>query len=357
MKFCYGLIGLVLMSSVVFAKADIEVNGTIDYPLTPSSNNHRLNKPVKQKMIRLLKVTLSDNAWDKIEHYPVQSSVISISGHNHDVLPLQWQLGMDQVPVLDQGPYGTCVMFAVTAAVDAAMNQGDYISQLCQLELGQYLQQHGYHLSGWEGGFGLEVLNQMSTFGFVTKEQERLGVCGGLTQYPSNGVIPDVQMSPEDYHPLSQSMETASSSVGWSGIMDAFQAYIDGTDREAMLINVKQALTRGDRATLGVLLPAPFLGMAGAVGQYHVMNDTWIMAPQIEMALNSHGLVVGHEMIITGYDDHAVAVDGNGQKYSGLLTLRNSWGTGTGDGGNFYMSYDYFKRLAVEVYRIRHVIS
>ena len=29
------------------------------------------------------------------------------------------QLGMDQVPVLDQGPHGTCATFAATAAVDA----------------------------------------------------------------------------------------------------------------------------------------------------------------------------------------------------------------------------------------------
>ena len=60
-------------------------------------------------------------------------------------------------------------------------------------------------------------------------------------------------------------------------------------------------------------------------------------------------------MIIVGYDDDAVAVDQQGRKYQGLFTLRNSWGQSIGDKGNFYMSYDYFKTLADEVQRIRHL--
>lgn len=60
-------------------------------------------------------------------------------------------------------------------------------------------------------------------------------------------------------------------------------------------------------------------------------------------------------MIITGYDDNAIAVDADGQPHHGLLTLRNSWGEAVGDHGNFYMSYDYFKILAIEVQRIRSI--
>ncbi|MGF2339111.1 C1 family peptidase, partial [Acinetobacter baumannii] len=61
----------------------------------------------------------------------------------------------------------------------------------------------------------------------------------------------------------------------------------------------------------------------------------------------------GHEMIITGYDDNAIAVDDNGREHKGLFTLRNSWGEQFGDKGNFYMSYDYFKVLTIEAQRIR----
>jgi len=41
----------------------------------------------------------------------------------------------------------------------------------------------------------------------------------------------------------------------------------------------------------------------------------------------------GHEMLITGYDDNAVAKDENGYEHRGLLTLRNSWGEDVGDHG------------------------
>jgi C1A family cysteine protease len=58
-------------------------------------------------------------------------------------------------------------------------------------------------------------------------------------------------------------------------------------------------------------------------------------------------------MIITGYDNNATAIDTQGRVHKGLLTLRNSWGNKVGDQGDFYMSYDYFKALALEVQRIR----
>lgn len=62
-------------------------------------------------------------------------------------LPTHVELGMNKVPVLDQGPYGTCATSAVTAALDALSQKGDYISQLCTLSLSQYLSQHS-HMSG-----------------------------------------------------------------------------------------------------------------------------------------------------------------------------------------------------------------
>ena len=60
-------------------------------------------------------------------------------------------------------------------------------------------------------------------------------------------------------------------------------------------------------------------------------------------------------MVITGYDDDAIAKDSAGQEHQGLLTLRNSWGANAGNHGDFYMSYDYFKLLVVEAQRIRTI--
>ena len=58
---------------------------------------------------------------------------------NND-LPNKVQLGMANVPVLDQGIHGSCAVFAVTAALDAALKRGDHVSQLCLLQLGNYLE-------------------------------------------------------------------------------------------------------------------------------------------------------------------------------------------------------------------------
>ena len=71
-----------------------------------------------------------------------------------DGLSSSIDLGMNNVPVLDQGSHGTCVTFATTAAVDAVLGKGDYVSQLCNLELGATLEQFGYYPSGWDGSFG-----------------------------------------------------------------------------------------------------------------------------------------------------------------------------------------------------------
>ena len=95
------------------------------------------------------------------------------------------------------------------------------------------------------------------------------------------------------------------------------------------------------------------LGMMGAVGTRNSDFDTWVLTPEIARDIYLRPKFGGHEMIITGYDDEAVATDDQGRKHKGLFTLRNSWGDKIGDKGNFYMSYDYFKVLVIEAQRIR----
>ena len=50
-------------------------------------------------------------------------------------------------------------------------------------------------------------------------------------------------------------------------------------------------------------------------------------------------------------------VDENGREYQGLIKVRNSWGDRIGDQGNFYMTYDYFRALVIELQRIRQIRS
>lgn len=347
MKFLHSVAITLLLSSSAFAEQDVQLDGTTLYPLGQASS------------VRLLNIKFSENAWKKMDsHRPTSFVKQSVFLKPHQHLPRQVQLGMNQVPVLDQGAFGTCVTFANTAAVDAAINQGDYISQLCQLELGQYFETNtgGFMPSGWNGSMGAMVLNQMSNFGFVTKEVEKTVGCGGLTAYPTGGVIPENEMTIPEYRLLSTDMSDFTPNVGWSSLMDEYQAYMDETDREQILDAVKDALYHHDRLTFGVALFLPETGVVGAAGQHHVPNDTWVITPAINAAINMHSSNYGgHEMIITGYDDDAIATDEKGRIYKGLLTLRNSWGKGVGDAGDFYMSYDYFNRLADEIQRIRQL--
>ena len=55
----------------------------------------------------------------------------------------------------------------------------------------------------------------------------------------------------------------------------------------------------------------------------------------------------GHAVLVTGYVDNtklpAGIAAGSG---GGYLIIKNSWGTGSGDGGYFYVPYDYIKTYA-----------
>lgn len=250
---------------------------------------------------------------------------------------------MNKVPVLDQGIHGTCVTFAVTAALDATMTKGDYISQLCNLQLGSYMEKHGYGLSGWDGSYASYVIEQMEQYGIVNKVKQLKFGCGGMKYYPTyTDHDPESFMDPEQFSALSESI--FGKEVNWS---DVFQK----TDPGKNLNDVKQALSAGDRLVFAVLLPRTDLGTVGAVGKYKtwIYKDTWVLTPEIIADVDY--VEAAHEMVITGYDDNAVAVDNHGVKHKGLLFLRNSWGTSVGDDGEFYMSYDYFKLLTFDITR------
>ena len=331
---------------------DIKIVGTIDQPIKlPSSPNMFSATPTAVRHISLLKIKLSDKARQKIKSRVDDALQAPQAFSTKSAKKIQ--LGMGNVPVLDQGGYGTCVTFANTAAVDAVLNKGDYISQLCQLQLGRYLEKNAYNFSGWDGSLGSVVLNQMAVFGVVNKAQQVANGCGGLTTYPLSGNEADAgtEMSPVDYHQISEPIDNEV--VGWTLLLDAYQVFLDKTDMNNTVSQVKAALAAHDRLTFGVLLPEVEKGVGGALGKHYRMYDSWILTPAIAAAMESETEFPGHEMIITGYDDKAVAIDEQGNAHKGLFTLRNSWGRRAGNKGDFYMSYDYFKALVIEVQRIR----
>ena len=343
-------LSLILVPAISsYADNTLELVGTKEVPLAIqqpfTANPSVTNKNIRR--IGLMDVKLSPSSWHVLSNKMQQPFAMASASPNATA---SVGLSMNNVPVLDQGPYGSCVLFANTAAINAILNKGDHISQLCQLQLGSYLEKTGYNTSGWNGSLGPVVLAQIDSFGIVSIEQQRQLGCGGLTEYPKTGFVPSSVISPEDFHAISTDLH---SMIKWSNMLDPYQRFVDKADMVQVLSLVKKSIAAGDRLTFGVLLFDTKLGVVGAVGKHKVSNDTWILTPQIIKDIRENGDYGGHEMIITGFNDNDKAVDDKGNVHKGLLTLRNSWGSGAGDQGDFYMSYDYFKLLAFELQRIR----
>ena len=351
-------VAVLLFSGHAFSQPDIEIKGSFQQTIatTPTRPTHlhafAKHQPTSNT-VTLLNVELSNHAKNtisrRLDQVKIKQNASSTANHP-STLPSKIQLGMNHVPVLDQGQHGSCAMFANTAAIDAILNRGDYISQLCLLQLGQHLEHFGYHSSGWNGSIGPHILQQIQAFGIISKTTQTNVGCGGLKDYPTYEQTPETDMSLSDYHALSEPVLTTQ--FAWSPLLDFYQVFLDQTDPEDTLEKVKTALSNHDRLSMGVLLFGPEYGVAGAIAQHHTANDTWVLPSDMSDML-FWSMFGGHAMIITGYDDEAIALDPEGHKHRGLLTLRNSWGEHIGDHGDFYMSYDYFKTLAIEVQRLR----
>ncbi len=265
-------------------------------------------------------------------------------------LPPRVSLGMNNVPVLDQGQHGTCVTFASTGALDALHGTTDYISQLCNLELGNALaQQDPDYPSGWDGSWNTIVLGQMAKYGIINMNYQTKYGCSGLTAYPKNE--PTNTGAPMDVETFKSHSEAIMDKVKIRKILAVDDAFTPRADSAAVLAGVKRALANGNRVVFGVLLDTNFHNN-GSYGTYVKAKDSWIMTPEIQRDLDSDNIHGGHAMIIVGYDDNATITGPDQTQHQGVLTLRNSWGQRAGDQGNYYMSYEYFQKLVMEVVAI-----
>jgi C1A family cysteine protease len=348
-----------LLASINVGAESVKITGTLEQTIPITDYSLRGSAESRVKEVTLLKVELSDAAQEQIKN--------KLSNHHEQAkqqfsvqkLTSKIQLGMSDVPVLDQGRHGSCVTFAATAAIDAALNNNSNISQLCLLQLGNFLEKNAHIPSGWDGSNPLAVLDEIAIFGVINKKQQTVNGCGGLTEYPTqDSNTPSTEMSPYEYHQLSTSV---SKEVGWSSVIDQYTLE-DNPSAKKTIQDVKTVLSAKDRLVLGIILVDINLGTNGAVGKFHtkMANDSWVLSSKIEKDTldfidgTNPGLQYGlHAMIVTGYDDYAVAIDDQGVKHKGLFTLRNSWGKEAGDHGEYYMSYDYFATFAIDALRIR----
>lgn len=321
-------------------------------PITTEVKTHQVGKGFQavtgKKEVVLMNIKLTPKERSTLLNYKPKATNLSANGNKNS----QVNLGMNNVPVLDQGMHGSCVTFAVTGAINALLEKGDYISQLCLLELGNYLETNGYLSSGWDGSFAPWVNDAILRFGIVDKklnaEDQTEQVCATVNKYPAfQRKFKGYPMPITDYKPLSEDLTQKYYPIYRMNFIDRFEKnFNDKDEAEKVLQDVKTALNNGHRLTVGtMLIRVPSCDGIGACAKFHVQNDTWALTKEIEIPYE----VAGHELIIIGFDDNAEATDTSGKKHRGLLTLRNSWGPDVGDNGNLYMTYDYFKKFAGEV--------
>ena len=338
---------LSLSTSLAFA-SQVNLKGEVEVNITPK-NLSGVSKTLKFK---LPQYELSANAksylHDQLSQYP--KNAVSTASFASE-LPRKVNVGMQLTPVLDQGYHGSCVTFAVTAALDATLGAGDYISQLCSLELGSYLAIHDKaQASGWNGSYGSWVLQQISDYGIISKNYQKLNGCAGVRDYPlqeeNNEGKP---MSDSEF--LSHSIPV-SNLISWEALLQDEEAFSAKADMNEIVFQIKEELAKGNRLTVGMMLDV-YVGDAGAVGTNRAYNDTWMLTPEIVMDAMNGNIYAGHELVITGYDDDLEVTDNEGHVNRGVFTLRNSWSKLAGDQGDYYVTYDYVKFLAMEVMAVR----
>jgi hypothetical protein len=343
---------------VAFAQEPVTITGIKVQTIQPTllKQHHRAQMQGVRtiaKRVSLLKLSLTAETKKKLAQRIIglvrQPEINITSGY----YPRRIQLGMNAVPVLDQGEHGTCMTFASTAALDAALGKGDYVSQLCQLDLSQYLHQNAFVNHGWDGGWGQELFTQMTMFGIVPKAVQTAGGCLGRVEYPLSGEEVRDELSVFDYHQISEPIQDYG--ISFDPLILKEQINSNLVDRNRILSRIKSILHQGERVTCSVILMGQLRQDDNPTGSHRVSNDTWVLLPQMADELNDEEESTGHAFVITGYDDDAIAIDGTGQFHRGLLTLRNSWGDRVGDQGDFYMSYSYFKAAVLEAHHIRQM--
>jgi len=348
-KKLFAISAFLTVTTIVNAHSqNVQFGKPITTPVTITSSKDKtlLNS---KKEVTLIPIQLTEKQKQIFLNFKNKKGLIKSTTSS---LPATVDLGMNNVPVLNQGYHGSCVTFALTAAIDAALGKGDYISQLCQLELGSYLQYKGYLMSGWSGTWARQVYDQMLRFGIVSKKDiQKMQGCAGVKEYPVKSLNEGNIMTPEEYRYVS---EDISEFIYPLTHMDIIGRLENGENQEVVertFNNIKTALAKGDRITFGTIL---MLVMnpdceAGACVTYKGKHDTWALSNEVE---NGGAMPAGHAMIITGYDDNATVTEKNGKSHKGLFMLRNSWGADVGDKGNYYMTYEYFKQFFLEAHEV-----
>ncbi|MDQ2993721.1 MAG: C1 family peptidase [Pseudomonadota bacterium] len=362
---------LALSSALSFAATNPNVMH-VPIPLPPLANLKTRSAAVQT--VSVLPVKLSPAFLELQRTRSVQpNSMMTRATGTRNALPTRINLTMNKVPILNQGEYGTCVIFAFTAAIDAALGKGDYVSQVCLLQLSSHLADYSYWGNAWDGSLSHWTIAQIRQYGIISKADEKNGVCNDMRDYPLHYNESHLQqkMSLIDYHKYSQNVLSYNSRGGVAiepqllfkfanyYDYDKFDKYItlsNNTDGwvtpEESLTAVRKALAEGNRVVLGVLLHADYMWS----GRNKVLHDTWFADKALKQAFKNQNNSANeaiwgyHEVVLYGYDDTVTVTNAKGEKQKGVFLVRNSWGTITPCKGVEFMTYDYFKLMADDAY-------
>jgi Papain family cysteine protease len=344
------MIGLLAQAASAAPYRVVGTIPTVVNTVSPVNRSLDAHEYPSNKIVQLMKIELSEEAKqdlvDKVTALEQpQPRSMSFAASN---LPPKLDIGMNNIPVLDQGQHGSCVTFAVSAALDAIIQRGDYISQLCSLELGSTLEAANRNYpSGWNGSDAPIVFSQFTKYGLINRDKQAAGVCSGVTTYNLFDENDEgTPMSIADYQLNSESIPTG---VKLDTIVDVSSHLMKPAAAEKAITDIKTSLNAGHRVLIGTMLDVYVDNRDGAVGKLNARNDTWMMTPAIVNDVKKKIIDAAHEMVIIGYDDTAVVTGPNGLQETGVFVLRNSWGTRAGDHGTFYMTYNHFKSLGLDV--------
>jgi hypothetical protein len=244
------------------------------------------------------------------------------------------------------------------------------ISPTCFIQLSRSLDNK---IAWWDDGVAVNALLYLTHYGVWTlKDQKNIKnssgepACSGLATYPFIEGESNYFNAPEimDFDEHIQKVKTQQQRDGGNSkpmAIDVYQKHshqIISPDDWRVIIsnieqnpdnalhNIKNALYHKNRVIFGLLVD-PFLSdrgkNLGALGNYKgLKKDTWLITPQIKQDLEKKAYFASHSLIVIGYEDNACI---NNQ--CGLLRVRNSIGSEMGYHGDYFISYAYFKLLAM----------
>ena len=285
--------------------------------LSDDSDSLKKEMKTENREIQFLKIKLTQKMIDKIAQANAETKLKGGElDYSSGITPFKLSpgavdIGMANVPVLDQGADGTCVTFASTAALNARFNLGDYIDQQCALSLNLALGKNYWHGASTAN----EIILPLKKYGFIAKNQ-----CFGY-KYPNKKQVVNL----DDYY--SNSNKNYSNSI-------------KTVNTRADLNSIINAVNSGYRVAIGFTFSDDFgARIKNGDGSHDTYNSNglWACQQPISSENRCKPQKYGHEVIVIGYD--------NNQQ---LLKIRNSWGQSNGDRGDYYMTYSYFNAMALD---------